>query len=502
MTKSRPTSALPISPGLLLMGFLLCAIMSGQAKENTVTVTPALADEILTNPGMGWETFARPARMDTNLPSWIPSTVEYAQYSWHQLETQQGELNTEFLDHELSKAHDSGQKLALRIKCYSPSGPKHPMWLEAIGGKIRMADYGAPDHKIPIVDLDDPVVLKSHLDFIRMLGEHYDGNPDLDHVDIGSVGWWGEWHLSRCTLVSMPTLETRMKVVDAYLSAFKKTPLLMLGAGGECTAYAIRHGAGWRVDSFGDLGSSSRRYNHSIDDYPVSFVRNGVLDVWKTAPVAFEPRDSLIDLILQAPVEREVPGTHQKLSIAHPLRWIFNYGLALHGTYFNGKSARFPEDPEFKSEMERFLKRLGYRLELSELSYHAEVKAGEKLELSMKWRNSGSAPCYSPYRLAYRIADAQGHKKVFVGPVTVNNWMPGSIDVFTPEFFNEVKDLPPGESYKVADSIVLPKEMPPGEYTLSVGVVGVDSEQPVVRLGISGRDSEGWYPLGKIKVTQ
>jgi hypothetical protein len=35
-----------------------------------------------------------------------------------------------------------------------------------------------------------------------------------------------------------------------------------------------------------------------------------------------------------------------------------------------------------------------------------------------------------------------------------------------------------------------------------VGVVGVDSEQPVVRLGISGRDSEGWYPLGKIKVTQ
>ena len=486
MTKSRPTSALPISPGLLLMGFLLCAIMSGQAKENTVTVTPALADEILTNPGMGWETFARPARMDTNLPSWIPSTVEYARYGWHQLETRQGELNTEFLDHELSQAHDSGQKLALRIKCYSPSGPEHPMWLEGIGGKIRMADYGAPDHKIPIVDLDDPVVLKSHLDFIRMLGEHYDGNPDLDHVDIGSVGWWGEWHLSRCTLVSMPTLETRMKVVDAYLSAFKKTPLVMLIGGRECAAYATLHGVGYRADSFGDLGSFSPKWNHMKDIYPNLYREGGIQDAWKKGPVAFEPPKNIDEF-----VEKK-----------WPLRWIFNYGLALHGTYFNGKSARFPEDPEFKSEMERFLKRLGYRLELFELSYHAEVKAGEKLELSMKWRNSGSARCYRPYHLAYRIADAQGHKKVFVGPVTVNNWMPGSIDVFTPEFFNEVKDLPPGESYKVADSIVLPKEMPPGEYTLSVGVVGVDSEQPVVRLGISGRDSEGWYPLGKIKVTQ
>ena len=50
--------------------------------------------------------------------------------------------------------------------------------------------------RFPIPDMDDPAVLKAHLDFIKRLGEQYDGHPDIDHIDLGSIGWWGEWHLS------------------------------------------------------------------------------------------------------------------------------------------------------------------------------------------------------------------------------------------------------------------------------------------------------------------
>ena len=42
-----------------------------------VRVAPEETDEILANPGMGWETFHRTADNDSNLPSWIPSTVHY-----------------------------------------------------------------------------------------------------------------------------------------------------------------------------------------------------------------------------------------------------------------------------------------------------------------------------------------------------------------------------------------------------------------------------------------
>jgi hypothetical protein len=47
-----------------------------------VCVVPEETDEILANPGMGWETFHKTATQDKNLPAWIPSTIHYARWGW------------------------------------------------------------------------------------------------------------------------------------------------------------------------------------------------------------------------------------------------------------------------------------------------------------------------------------------------------------------------------------------------------------------------------------
>ena len=444
---------------------------SALAADALVVVKPPATDELLANPGMGWETFHRTSTADKNLPAWLPSTVYYARWSWRELEPQPGKLNTEFLDQALKEAHAAGQQVAFRVKGFSPrkDRPYNPDWLPAVGGRVLMVDYDGSGPVLPIPDLDDAVTLNYHLDLIRRLGERYDGHPDLDHVDLGSVGWWGEWHLSRSKLGKMPARENCLKVVNAYLAAFQKTPLLMLIGAKEFTTYATQHGPGWRADSLGDLGSFSKTWNHMRDAYPVSIPLTKVQDVWKTAPVAFEPPAEVAEFVEKG----------------WPLRWIFNYGRALHGSYFNGKSGKLPEDKLFREELERFLRRLGYRLVLNELAVPSQAKAGGKLALSMKWQNIGSAPCYRPYRVAYRLTGTNGFRQVFVSPVTVNRWLPGSIELFTEEFFREPKDLPPGPVNEVTDSLSLPSNLPPGEYTLSVGVVGVNSEEPVVRLGIA-----------------
>jgi hypothetical protein len=48
------------------------------ATDGFVTVRPEETNEILANPGLGWETFHTPRNTDKNLPNWIPSTVHYA----------------------------------------------------------------------------------------------------------------------------------------------------------------------------------------------------------------------------------------------------------------------------------------------------------------------------------------------------------------------------------------------------------------------------------------
>ena len=469
---------------LVLVGF--ATLSYADQKGDVVTITPEETDEILANPGMGWETFHRTSKQDKALPSWIPSTIHYARWGWRELEPQPGKLDTEFLERTLKMTHDSGQKLAFRVMCCSTTAnrPYHPQWLKVIGGKELQCDHnGSGPFLIP--DLDDPIVLERHLDFIKRLGERYDGHPDIDHIDLGSIGWWGEWHLSGSKTCKITSLENRQKVVAAYLAAFKKTPLLMLIGGGECLKSATQQGAGWRADCLGDMGGFSKSWCHMRQGYPTWIKESGIQETWKTAPIAWE---TCWDM-------------RKWVNDGWSLRYIFNYALALHGSAINNKSAPLPNGANVRAEVERFLRRLGYRLVLKELKHPVSIKAGDKMEIAMKWQNTGSTPCYRPYRLAYRLTDGKGQSKFVVSKTTVNKWLPGSVDLFTEEFFKNPPDLPLGEVATVSDTLTLPPDLAAVSYSLSIAVVGED-EKPVVRLGIKGRAEDGWYPLSKVQVVK
>ena len=122
----------------------VCWLSFALADETAwVRVVPEETNEILANPGMGWETFHRTANNDKNLPSWIPSTVHYARWGWRELEPEQGKIAYDMLDGVLKETREAGQKLAFRVMCCSPDKgrPYHPDWLQEIGGKILVADH-------------------------------------------------------------------------------------------------------------------------------------------------------------------------------------------------------------------------------------------------------------------------------------------------------------------------------------------------------------------------
>jgi hypothetical protein len=473
---------------MVIAAQLSLVLLSASADETgSVRVVPKETDAILANPGMGWETFHRTADEDKNLPDWIPSTVHYARWGWGTLEPEKGEIDYDFLDGVLNETHKSRQKLAFRVMCCSssPRRPYHPDWLQKMGGKVVVTRYGRnPNLEVPV--LDDPIVLSAHLDFIKRLGARYDGHPAIDHVDLGSVGWWGEWHMSQSSNAPMPTPDTQKKIVDTYLAAFQKTPLVMLIGGGEMLRRAVENGTGWRADCLGDMGGFSNSWCHMRMAYPRQLPEADAVDAWKRAPVAWE---TCWDM-------------RKWVDEGWSLRFIFNYALALHGSVINNKSASLPEGDNIRPEVERFLRRLGYRLVLKELKHTKEAAPGQQLKLDMKWQNIGSAPCYQPYRLAYRLTDSAGSHRFAVGSVTVEKWLPGEIELFDEDFFNQPADLPPGKVVDVTDSIRLPDDLSPGTYTLSMGIVDQRGTQPVVQLGIEGRTEDGWYPLSTIVINR
>jgi hypothetical protein len=60
---------------------------------------------------------------------------------------------------------------------------------------------------------------------IGALGHRYDGNPRVALLELGLLGFWGEWHTwPRDELYARP--DTERRVIDAYHRAFPHKVLM------------------------------------------------------------------------------------------------------------------------------------------------------------------------------------------------------------------------------------------------------------------------------------
>lgn len=444
-------------------GALASAAASGGNAQEMV-VRPRESDALLANPGMGWQTFHRFADEDKNLAG-LPSSSAYFRFYWKEVEPREGEIRFDLLDRLFARARQAGQRLAFRIMCAGTAkDPLYvPQWLKEKGCRGFEYRYGDSPVTYWVPDMEDPLFQEAHFRLIAALGQRYDGHPDMDLLDIGSVGLWGEWHMSG-TGVKMPPWEVRRAIIDAWREAFPRTPKVMLIGDLEGLRYATQRGCGWRADCLGDMGGFSKTWNHMEHFYRQQLQRAEAEQVWKEAPVAFE---SCWDM-------------RKWVAEGWDVRFIFDYALDLHASYVNNKSAPLPEGT--LPEVERLLRRLGYRLVLREVRHPRRVRRGEELRLVTLWENMGVAPPYWDFLVALRLSplEAAGKPSQLITSVSIKGWLPG-----------------PREQ---GISVPLPKNLLPGRYLLALGIVHPQRKEPCVQLAIEGRDAEGWYPLSPVEV--
>ena len=458
--------------GFLPVGMLTVfsglTLLSAEVVSPTVKIEPRESDELLANPGMGWQTFHRFADDDPNLQG-LPSASAYFRFYWREVEPQDGQIAFPKFDELLAHARRAGQKLAFRIMCTGSGAYLDvPAWLKEQGCRGVEFSYSGGKHWVP--DFADPLFQEKHFRLIRELGRRYDTHPDLDLVDIGSVGLWGEWHMSGTQVVgserpvSLPSPEVLQAVIDAWCAAFPSVNKVML-IGSEVGMPRTAQGDfGWRADCLGDMGGFSKTWNHMDHFYLQQLAKTGAEEAWKRAPVAFE---SCWDM-------------RKWREAGWDIRFIFDYALRCHASYVNNKSAPIPEGT--RPEVERFLRRLGYRLVMRSVEHEAKVSLGGTTSVRIQWENTGVAPPYRDYRLAIRLrpSDGTAAPSDHVTETSIRGWLPGE--------------------RRTELSLPLPPALGVGRYELAVGVVDPRDRRPAVRLGNIGRDSDGWYPVSQVEI--
>jgi Domain of unknown function (DUF4832)/Beta-galactosidase len=445
--------------------------------QDPVVVRPKEIDDVLVNPGIGFMTFQRfngdalnegtkwtegypiayqPFKGSLENKNHPMTSIAYFRVYWKFIEPEEGKYRWDLLDNAMRTAHDRRQTLMLRIAPYGTEKDNDvPDWYRKVSGED--ASEKLPDRKWR-VNPENPNYARYFGRMVRALGARYDGHPDLELVDISIVGAWGEG--AGTDLLSQPTREALM---DAYVESFKKTPLAIQPTDEKTSAYAnSKMPVGWRVDCLGDMGGFSKTFNHMYDLYPQQIIKLGLQDAWKTRPVTME-----VCWVMQ-----------QWKNNNWDVDYIIDQSLKWHISSFNAKSSAVPED--WWPQVNRWLKKMGYRFVLRKFTYPAAVRPNDKVAFTSWWENKGVAPCYREFPVALRLRNAQ-HTTVLTTGADIRKWLPG----------DSLYD----------DAVFVPNDMPLGQYDLSIAVLNPASQQPAVKLAIAGIEPDGWYKLGTITVT-
>lgn len=468
----------------LLSIFFLVTVSHAVWAQKTRYVMPVEIDSVLTNPGIGFTTFQRFNGDELNKGSkWTEgepivyqdfdgnlnnkfypmTTIAYFRVYWKYVEPEIQEYNWGMIDKALKTAGERGQTLMLRIAPYGHDATRDvPDWYRNMVGNRE--EWLPNDRKGWRVDAEDPRYAQHFGKMITELGRRYDGHPDLEAVDLAIVGFWGEGRSS-----GMLTDKTRKALVNAYTDNFEETPLIMLLTDPKTNKYGLSQAkVGWRVDCIGDLdfwADEQDGWTHMYRAYPWGIIQKGMKDAWKTGPVSLE----ICGTMTRWKEEQGYSKDQVDYIIDETLKW--------HISSFNAKSSAVP--PEWQPQVERWLKKMGYRFVLRNFAFPEFVGPNQKLSFRSWWENKGVAPCYKKFLLAIRL---KGKKRteVLLTKADITTWLPG----------DNIYD----------DSVFIPSNTPVGEYELQVGIVDRLSQKPKIKLAMEGRDSEGWYTISKIEV--
>ena len=382
-----------------------------------------------------------------------PYSMVFQYVSWKELEPIEGKYAFEAWEKKWEHPLAMGKHVVLRVYVDYPSKPSGlPDWLRNKGVQERVyRDHGGG--KSP--DYNHPQMVLAMERLITAMGRRYNAHPRVAFIQLGLLGFWGEWHTyPRSELFASEA--TQHRIVKAYQKAFPNKQLMARYADGVLAKYK---GIGFHDDMFPEDTDNGEDWS-----FLARMRRSGHADSWKQNVVGGE----MVPHAAGKWIGPQWAYTQEMLKRSH-FSWIGPYGPAL--------DAKVSREHQARSDV--LVRKMGYQFRLLEIRLSKQVVADKGASIVIQGINEGVAPFYYPWPVNLAWFDAQG-KFVFENklPNDIRTWLPGKFGL------------------KV--SVAVPPQS--GIYQLGLGVIDPWTKKPAIRFANKMTSRNGWVILGNIAV--
>jgi len=288
----------------------------------------------------------------------------------------------------LAGAANRGHHLVLRIYVdYPKKTPGLPPHLVDVVPCQPYTDHGggcSPDY-------DHPALVSAMVDLMTALGDQYDGDPRLGALQVGLLGFWGEWH-TWPHVDWFPSAETQEALLTAVVNAFPKTQVQLREPKLNSSTLPL----GYHDDSFAHstLGDIAWFFWPKV-------ITAGDTDKWQTAMMGGELRPELQDLCFteEYSLGENAQDVGECIEVTHA-SYILNYKA------FNKNGVGYQGEERDKAEAAALL--MGYQFTLQEAAISLEGLEQDTVQaqVDITLKQVGIAPFY--YDLFASLADESG----------------------------------------------------------------------------------------------
>lgn len=446
------------------------------------------------NPYKGWLPWASHDSVKEPLAQEVK--MAYFDIKWSEFEPIEGKYDFAAVEKKYNFEYwrKKGIKLNLRFVMDDPSDdPKHmdiPKWLY---DKLVEENYnggnGGKWYDSPAIgagfapDYNSPILLAAHKKVIKELAKSYDDPAIISFIQIGSLGHWGEFHnWPEDISGKFPSISTSDKYVQHYLDSFKNIKIGMR----KPYPIAKKNNLGLFNDVFGMADSTAQFLDWTVNGWneigeyvdkasgyssPEEARKASAMpDFWKSNFSGGEFANGNVRLYID---DTTIMDTLRQVRESHT-SWMGPCSPA----------DLLKSDPDayaYQRNIDALTNVMGYNFVLESLTHTGKAKAGNNLDIKMKWNNKGVAPFYYKWPLELSLADSKG--KIVAKTTTsadITKWLPG-VTVTN-------------------QSINIPKNLKQGKYTLCVAIIDPSTGKPGIKLGIEGVRLDGRYALNNITV--